>query len=149
MIVDYLSNAERYYSMNPNFAKAFEFLRGKDLADLPTGRHFIEGKTIFADVIRTDGRGQAGVSFESHAKIIDIQFTLSGTDLVAWKLASDCTADDKGYNAEKDRFGYIDKPDAWVTTPAGSFSVFFPGEAHAPLGGSGKLHKVVVKVVTD
>jgi biofilm protein TabA len=36
-----------------------------------------------------------------------------------------------------------------VTIPQGSFGIFYPEDAHAPMGSDGPLHKVVVKVAVD
>jgi beta-galactosidase beta subunit len=37
----------------------------------------------------------------------------------------------------------------WVAVPPGSFAIFFPHDAHAPLGGEGRVKKAVVKVASD
>ena len=39
-----------------------------------------------------------------------------------------------------------DKPDLWFSLPPGSFAIFFPSDAHAPLAGAGKTMKAVVKI---
>jgi biofilm protein TabA len=36
-----------------------------------------------------------------------------------------------------------------VATPPGTFAIFFPEDAHAPMAGEGLIHKVVVKVAVD
>ena len=43
ILVDNMEHAEDYYEMNPYFKEAFEFLKRSDLADLPAGRHEIDG----------------------------------------------------------------------------------------------------------
>ncbi|MCF7838677.1 MAG: YhcH/YjgK/YiaL family protein, partial [Candidatus Marinimicrobia bacterium] len=53
--------------------------------------------------------------------------------LGAWDDAKDCRL-------------YTDACDAWVAIQPGQFAVFFPEDAHLPLVGRGRLHKVVVKV---
>ena len=52
-------------------------------------------------------------------------------------------------DAEKDVMFFADRPDAWTAVGPGAFAVYFPSDAHAPLVGSGDLHKVVVKVLAD
>jgi len=44
---------------------------------------------------------------------------------------------------------YFDRPASWLIVPAGSFAVFFPADAHAPLAGHGEVFKAVVKVLID
>ena len=40
---------------------------------------------------------------------------------------------------------FADQPLAWAALPPGKFMIFFPEDAHAPLAGSGDLHKAVMK----
>ena len=149
MILDRLENAKLYFSLNPRFAAAFEFLRRKDLASLPAGRHEIDGSRLYALVETKPGRGRAGAKMEVHHKYIDIQFAIAGTDDMGWKAASQCRQPQGEFDAEKDRIFYSDAADVWVALPPGTFAIFFPGDAHAPLAGSGELHKAVVKVSAE
>ena len=146
MILDHLDNWKRYAGLNPLFAKGFEFLRRKDLASLPAGRHEVDGDRLYVVVIRADGAGREKAALETHRKYIDIQFVVSGTDEMGWKPAALCTGG-KGFDAAKDVEMFADRPLSWATMPPGSFAVFFPSDAHAPGGGTGPLHKIVVKVL--
>ncbi|UCE35860.1 MAG: YhcH/YjgK/YiaL family protein [Deltaproteobacteria bacterium] len=94
-------------------------------------------------------RGRKNAKLEAHRQYIDIQFTVAGRDEIGWKPAARCTRHGQEYNEEKDVVFFSDEPDAWVATPAGTFGVFFPEDAHAPLGGTGPIHKVVVKVAVE
>ena len=146
MILGYLDNGERYGGLHPGFPAAFEFLKRKDLADLSSGRHPIDGERLYALVVQQDGRGRDKAKLEIHRRYIDIQFTVTGADDIGWKPAAHLTSCDQEYNDEKDIAFFSDEPDAWVTTRPGTFAIFFPEDAHAPLGGTGSIHKVVVKV---
>jgi biofilm protein TabA len=146
MILDHVENWRHYAALHPGFEEAFAFLERKDLGDLPAGRHPIEGERLYALVIKEDGRGRDSARLETHNRYIDIQFTVAGADDIGWKPAAQCAGEDQGYNAEKDSAFFRDKPEAWVTTLPGTFTIFFPEDAHAPLGGTGAIHKVVVKV---
>ncbi len=146
MILDQLDNWRRYAAMHPKFEDAFAFLERKDLVVLSPGQYPIEGKRLYALVIKEDGRGREGTRLEIHKRYIDIQFTIAGADDIGWKSAGQCGTEDQGYDADKDIAFFRDKPEAWVTTVPGTFAIFFPEDAHAPLGGSGAIHKVVVKV---
>ena len=48
MVLDTLENADAYNALNSGFAKAFEFLRRNDLAQLDEGRHEIDGERVYA-----------------------------------------------------------------------------------------------------
>ena len=146
MIFDHLENCGRYQALNDGFAKAFAFLRRGNIAELPDGRCEIDGESVYAMVLREDGRGRDGVTLEAHRKYIDIQCLLSGTDEMGWKPTAHCTGDGQGFDEPNDLEFFSDKPDTWVTVPPRTFAIFFPSDAHAPMGGVGPLHKVVVKV---
>ncbi len=146
MILDHVDNWSHYAALHPGFEKAFAFLERKDLGDLPAGRHPIEGERLYALVIKEDARGRDRAQLETHRRYIDIQFAVAGADDIGWKPAARCARIDREYNPEQDITFFGDKPEAWVTTLPGTFAIFFPEDAHAPLAGTGPIHKVVVKV---
>jgi biofilm protein TabA len=149
MILDHVQNGERYGLLHPGFPAAFEFLKRKDLADLSAGRHPIDGERLYALVVQQDGRGREKARLEIHRRYIDIQFTVTGADDIGWKPVVQCTNYGQEYNDEKDVAFFTDLPEVWVTTLPGSCGIFFPEDAHAPLGGTGPIHKIVVKVAVD
>ena len=145
MILDTLDNAARYDSLHSRFKPAFDWLRSRRLEDLPNGRQEIEGDHLFALVMRENGRGQAVAKYETHRKYIDIQYIVTGFDLMGWAhLVPDLKS--TGYDAAKDCEFYEAKPTLWVPVPAGTFTIFFPEDAHAPMAGTDPMLKVVVKV---
>lgn len=146
MILEHIENWKRYSVMHSGFEAAFSFLRRKEIADLSAGRHPIDGDRLYALVVKEDGRGKDKARLEAHRLYIDIQFTLKGQDEIGWKPVFQAKPDDQGYNPDKDIVFFTDKPDAWVLVPHDTFAVFFPEDAHAPLGGAGAIHKLVVKV---
>ena len=145
MILDNLTNWKCYVDLNPGFAKAFEFLRRGDLSELPAGRHEVDGDRVFAIVASDEGKGRAGAKLEAHRNYTDIQFCLSGIEEIGWKPASRC-AEAEDFDQEKDLGFFGDRPESWVTMQAGSFAIFFPDDAHAVLGGTGEIAKVIMKV---
>jgi biofilm protein TabA len=148
MILDRLANAQRYLSLHAGFPAALAFLGGP-LEHLPTGRQPIDGERLFVVMNREQGRGRAGAKLESHRKYIDIQLTLSGAEEIGWKPTGDCLPPEAPFSAERDIAFYPDRPESWFAVPPGSLAVFFPDDAHAPLGGTGPLVKAVVKVAVD
>lgn len=147
MILDRLTNARHYEPLHAAFPAAMQFLQRPDLAQLPSGRCEIDGDRLYAMVVREPGRGRQGARLEAHRQYIDIQFCLAGADEIGWSPLGDCTpALDGEYDPARDLELFDDPPTAWSATPPGTFAIFFPHDAHAPLGGSGPLHKIVVKV---
>lgn len=149
MIVDRLANAEDYCDMHPLFERAFAFLRRADLAQLPEGRHEIDGDRLFCLISKGPGRSRAEAPLEAHRKYIDIQYVIGGADEMGWKPTSACRTSSAAYDAEKDIEFFKDAPDAWTVVPAGSFAMFFPCDAHAPLVGTGTIHKAVLKIAVQ
>ena len=71
---------------------------------------------------------------------------LVGTDERGWKPLGECHAPVDDYRVETDIRFFDDATSSWVATPAGSFCIFFPEDAHAPLVSEGLVRKVVVKI---
>ncbi|MCA9213798.1 MAG: YhcH/YjgK/YiaL family protein [Planctomycetales bacterium] len=146
MIVDLLENASHYYGLHSQFARAFEFLRRDDLRQLPSGRHSIDGDRLFVIVDHGQGRGREDSILEFHRKYIDIQYVIDGCDQIGWLPIADCQRISQAYDSEKDLGFYFDRPKTWIDLRAGGFAIFYPQDAHAPLGGSGPISKAVLKI---
>ena len=149
IIINKLQHAERYYNMHPAFEKAFAFLRQDGLAELPSGRQQIDGDRLFCIISKGPGRSRSEAKLEAHRKYIDIQYVIAGADEMGFKPTADCKSIDTEYDADKDIEFFKDKPDSWKPVPAGSFVIFFPQDAHAPLVSSGEIHKVVLKIAVE
>ena len=149
MILGGLANTDNIQRFHPGFKAAFEFLRRTKLDELPAGRVEIDGKRLFAVVNRGQGRGKAGAKLEIHRRYIDVQFSITGEDVIGWKQTSTCRIPERPFDAEKDAGLFSDQSDVWVTIPAGCFGIFYPEDAHAPMGADGAIHKVIVKVAVD
>jgi YhcH/YjgK/YiaL family protein len=146
MILDSLPQADRYFALHPLFARAFEFLRGTDLKSLAPGKHTVEGERIFAIVEACAGRTRAEAKLECHRRYIDIQLVLEGVDEMGWKPVAECVDPATDYDVARDIRFFNDAPSSWIATPPGSFCLFFPDDAHAPLVSTGQIRKVVVKI---
>lgn len=146
MLIDHIENAERYYSLHPGFADGFAFLRRDDLAELPDGRHDIDGERLFAVVARVEGRGRDRSPLEIHRRYLDIQFVVGGEDCIGWAATSECRQVSLPYDGARDLGFFADRPMAWHEMRPGMFGIFYPEDAHAPLASCGPIHKVVLKV---
>jgi biofilm protein TabA len=146
MILDTLALADRYLVLHPLFARAFDFLRSTNLGALEPGMHEIQGKQLFAIVEACTGRTRAEAKLECHRRYIDIQLVLEGVDEMGWKPLAECADPVTEYDAARDIRFFNDAPASWIATPPGSFCLFFPDDAHAPLVSAGLIRKVVVKI---
>jgi biofilm protein TabA len=146
MILASLAEADRYAALHPQFARAFAFLRNTDLNALAPGKHSVQGEQLFAIVEACAGRTRAEAKLECHRRYIDIQLVLEGIDEMGWKPAAECVDPANDYDAARDIRFFNDAPSSWIATPPGSFCLFFPEDAHAPLVSTGFIRKVVVKI---
>lgn len=143
MILDHLVNYQRYADLHPAFARAFEFLA--EMSPDMEGTYELDGRNLYCIVEATTGRGREGRKMEVHRKYIDIQYVVSGKDVMGWdSVEEDAPGED--YNEEKD-IRFIDPvPVAWLDVPTGYFAIFYPEDAHMPLACDNEMKKVVVKV---
>jgi len=146
MILDTLDQAERYLALHPLFARAFAFLRDTDLKALEPGIHAVQDEQIFAIVEACSGRTRAEAKLECHRRYIDIQLVLEGVDEMGWKPLAECVDPVTEYDSARDIRFFKDAPASWIATPPGSFCLFFPDDAHAPLVSDALIRKVVVKI---
>lgn len=163
MILDRLSGWRRYALLHDGFTAAFQALAEPRTADLPAGRHMIDGDRLYLVIGREQGRGREGAKLESHRRYIDIQLTLAGQEEIGWLPLADCLApvkrasslapsdgnDDEPYDANRDIAFYSAPPETWLAMPPGTFAIFYPDDAHAPLAGRGHLVKAVAKVALE
>ena len=77
---------------------------------------------MITDCIEEAGHYAGRAVLESHGKYIDIQFVIEGTDMIG------------------------ERPLSWNPVSGSRFALYFPGDAHAPLGGTGRLHRAIMKV---
>jgi YhcH/YjgK/YiaL family protein len=149
MILDTLAASGKYTGMHAGFARAFAFLTTTDLAALPPGRHEIDGSRLYVSIDHKDGRGEEGARREAHRRYIDIHYTIDGDERIGWMPIARCQKPDAPFDESRDVVLFADRPTTWVAVPPGSFTIFFPHDAHAPLAGHGLLKKAVVKIAVD
>jgi biofilm protein TabA len=150
MVVTDLEHMAEQVNMTPNMKKALDFLmaaKGKEYAD---GRVEIDGDKVFALVQSYDSVVTDTPKFEGHRKYIDVQYVVSGEEVMGWAIATRATV----------TMEYLPDKDVWLGTVAaadvsgsrlspGQAAVLYPIDAHAPRLAAGKsmwIKKIVVKV---
>ena len=81
MLYDSLAEIGRYTGISPHLDKAIHFIRTHDLAALPLGRTEVDGDNVFVNVMEANAIPGEGRGFETHARYMDIQIDLEGTEL--------------------------------------------------------------------
>ncbi len=150
MIVTDIDKIERQAPPTPQFRQAIEFLRRKDLPDLPDGNVTIDGKRVFAILQRYRTAHQDAPKFEYHRKYIDVQYILSGEEIIGWAPAAEMTPT-FDYDDQQDVCFGLMEPGKWsaVRVAAGQLAVLWPEDGHAPRLAAGNpclVRKIVVKI---
>ncbi len=150
MVFDNLKNRELYYGMHPRFKEAFDFIRRAIAENLPVGKYEIDGKELWASVQEYTSKLYDDAKAEAHKNYIDIQFIVSGIEVIEGFDISKATPK-SDYNDVKDVMFYEDNKNAdkGILTD-NEYGIFFPHDVHKPgicLGGNqDTVKKIVVKV---
>ncbi len=148
MIIDNLTNAEKYFCVNHLFAKAFAYIKLQNLEAIEAGRYEIEGDELKAIVSDKQGMtaDESASKFECHDKHIDIQLCINGIEQIDWKPRDTCVQQKGVYNPDKDVLFYNDVPDMFFQLTNGQFAIFFPTDVHAAMIGRNHIKKMVIRV---
>jgi len=147
MILDSLQNAAKYFSLHPNFKKAFDYVNQNDISALEEGAFEIaEGLKVIVIVGEGATKEESIKGFECHDKNIDIQISIKGPETFAWKPREKCTSPNGDYSDERDVRFFHDKPDMFFELQEKQFAILFPEDVHAAMIGEGTLKKIVIKV---
>ncbi len=150
MIVSDLEHIEHQVPMTPLLKKAVDFLRQRDVQNLPEGKVEIDGERVFAVVQRYETVSAAEPKFEYHRKYIDVQFIGSGQEMIGWAPA-ERMAITEAYDPDKDiAFGTVPRH-LWMPLllQSGQAAVLWPEDAHAPKLAPrtpSAVMKIVVKI---
>ena len=147
MILDTLENYQLYNPINERIAQGFDFLRTTDLDSLPSGKHDIEGDTIFALVQEYNTKPSDECKLESHKKYIDIQYVIRGEEMMGITTQNNQKIIE--VNEEKD-YTFYEGNTSLVLVSKGMFTIFFPDDLHQPCVQTetiSEVKKVVIKVL--
>ncbi len=149
MILDSIKNAERYYSLNPRFKAAFDFLATCNPGTLAAGKHQIVGDEVFVNVQELELKPRYEAALEVHNKYTDIQVVIGGIgkEEFGWSERRDCKKAKTEFDTEKDVQFFSDEPQMFYTLREGQFTILMPEDAHAPMLGSGQVKKLIFKVL--
>ena len=147
MILDTVQNAGLYKNIHKNLAVGLQYIQDTDFSSLEMGKYEIEGDKIFAILQSYDTKEEADCRLEAHKKYIDIQFMISGDEVMGVVPFNNQEISEALPDNDVTFFkGTGDH----VLVKEGSFTVFYPSDVHAPGIKAGisnnKIVKVVVKV---
>jgi YhcH/YjgK/YiaL family protein len=144
-------STHNYLMTHAAFRPALQWLRGMPSSPVP-GIYEIDGPRYYVNVHGYDTLAREACAFESHRHFVDLQYCISGGELidVCWRHRLTEAAP---YDDAKD-FQFYAAPDRFssLRIEAGDFAVFFPDDAHRPKvsdGRNGAITKLVIKIHTD
>jgi len=143
--VSYFKNKERW-------DKAFLFLKSHDLSALEINRYDIDGDKLYAPVSEYLTKNEEDARYEAHQKYIDLQYVVTGKELIGiapMSLKKDVL---EPYDGTKDiEFLTVTGGENRLAIPD-RFFIFFPEDAHRPGLKDGEnlpVRKIVVKIKVD
>lgn len=147
MILDSLKNSGLYTTLNPRLERAFERIAATDWKTVGPGIHELDGRDIFVNVMDIDLKTKAEAKLEIHDAYIDIQVLVTGTaEAFGWSDRAELRKPLDAFDVQKDIQFFDDVPQTYYTLRPGQFTMLFPGDAHAPMVGEGRVRKIIVKV---
>lgn len=147
MIYDKIDHIETYASISERLSKGLQLLRETDFSALEPGRYEVDGSELYF-MIQSYQSKEKNDTPEAHKKYIDIQYLISGEELVGVGSLSEMT-EEVTANPDSD-FWLYHGPLSNIKLGAGWFAVFFPQDPHAPgiaVDQPAPVKKVVVKVL--
>ena len=152
MILDHISHADTYLNLGSGFAKALEFLKRKDLADLPVGNYAVDGDKVYVMIQEAGLKDWDEGKWESHFRYADIQMPISGREVIGFGPTEDARVlvpCPEGKDVQ-----FLDSPsERRCTLNKGEMMILFPQDAHkpgiAPSGSERHVKKAVAKVRLD
>jgi biofilm protein TabA len=144
--------AVSYFKHKERWIKAFKFLTSNDLTKLELKRYDIDGDNLYATVSEYQSKNEESAKFEAHRKYIDIQYVITGKEIMNIAQIKTVSEVLNQYDAIKDiEFVAISNI---VNYKAGStnFFIFFPSDAHRPGlkdGVNSLIRKIIIKIKVD
>ena len=147
--IDKREFAISYFKHRDRWDIAFNYLKTTDLQSLDVGRHEIDADNVFA--LRADyiSKEKHEVPFEIHKKYVDLQYLISGIEIMSITTEINKAEIHTFYDESIDKeFMTIDESPHYVATPD-RFFLFFPSDLHRTdikLFENSPVKKIVIKV---
>lgn len=147
MIADTLEHYKTYIAMLDGLEDAVTFLKQCEEKFPTTGKYILNGDKLFALVQEYSTLPREQVRWEAHKRYIDIQFMISGEEIIEWSDISHLP-EGSAYDFERD-ITYCDGVNgSQLKLKASNFAVFFPQDLHRPMcimGNTDIVRKIVIK----
>ena len=145
LAVAWFKNKERWNS-------AFAFLKNTDLSKLELKRHDIDGDNLYVSVSEYNTKNEQDAKYEAHRKYVDIQYVVSGREMIGVAPLASKDSILQEYDATKDIEFLRVKMGMLISATPENFFIFFPEDAHMPgvkADTISPVKKIVVKVLIN
>ena len=149
MIFDTISNSELYLGVNDKLAAAFDFIKKAVKEDFSVGKYELMGSSLYAMVQEYDTKSEDGALYEAHRKYIDLQYIISGNEIIDVLGIQDTTLVTDYVEADDYALYSANRQGARLVMKEGDFAIFFPNDTHMPgllLDKASPVKKIVVKI---
>lgn len=117
----------------------------------PIGITHLRDDLMYMNVHTYSTKPRNDCRFEGHRDMIDVQYMISGGELIEWVLKANLIEDGE-FDEDRD-FQYYHRPESpsptQVRLAPGHFGIFFPEDGHCPKIADGthdSVYKAVVKI---
>lgn len=137
--------------LHPVLQKAIQFLKDTDFTNLEPQKFIIDSDNMYATLMEAKTDYKQNRRPEAHVNYIDVQFSVSGNEIIGTGLMSDELEVTEDKLSEKDVIFYNGaKDEEMLLMEKGSYAVFFPSDIHRPTCCTNEqptdIKKVVVKI---
>lgn len=146
MILAKLSDSARYEGVHPALSMLFNYVKEHNLLSAQSGKLSLDDENLFINVVNPTLMTKEAQKLEVHRQYIDVHIPLSGPEIIGVRHISTLGEPDAPFNEEEDCAVYTAPATNYIVVEPGDFLLVFPEDAHAPIIGSGKLHKLIAKV---
>jgi len=143
---------DSYFKNRERWDKAFSFMKENDLSALELRRYDIDGDNAYALVSEYYTKNEGDARYEAHRKYIDVQYVVSGKELIGITPLALKQEVLEPYDEARDiEFMTVSQGVNYPASPD-RFFIFFPEDVHRPglrSGDSTLVRKVVLKIKID
>jgi len=150
MIHGHIQTPDTYAHLlsHPVWRQAFDWLRQMPANPTP-GIQPLRGDEMYVNVMQYDTLPRTQCRFESHRQFLDLQFTISGAEIIEWRRVEELKPDGT-YDESRDlQFYHLADAATRLHMPPGYFAIFHPSDAHLPKVSDGiqkSAFKLVIKI---
>ena len=150
MVLDSIENSDRYRILGTGISEALDYLKTENLETLQPGKYFLDGEKLILNVFEFLGANYNECRLEGHRKYIDLQYWVSGSELVGHEVLNNQPVLDE-YNDQTDCIFY-NCVSSYNRMTQRMFVVFYPTDLHTAIVDplyTGRVKKLVFKILVE